>query len=622
MLSLADDQLSHNWEIITEGAAELYIYSFDSEEGVSAWEQHDKYKLSALLSTMPNSTKGIDKVLKKPLRTKNFSIALNELEHQIKAGISNSQRIRKNKPSLLTSVWAGLSGLFSKKSKFTKPTVHFYLPEMKEDTSDAIIVPKALSKWLTGLESKKLEQQVSELLGNLIPLNRVVISTPVRFKLLECYLPTVKNLLHSQLLKGSKISSDSHTNYIKTVHAHSLLIDELTIGYKIIINEYFHQAKHPNSNIECLIATNRLAEYLGISILFSYSHYLAIPNNALNNLHQLYLYNEYYHTLNKIPSLKDAPTSHSFSHFYNTILLMGIANPFRLERHEVSILHNLMATFSEQITLVPLSKSQSNTATKLTMAGAFCIDTSSNRTPLSLAEITAEVRELPQSRLLDTQNILESIEQSFQQETSSNTHDIDAVSISLLKKVVPQFNATYTRRYKRTPCEGSPKTNIEIGLSAIHVSLINGSSSQVNKWTIHNRDAGGMMISSNAYDDYHLNIGDSIGIFENKARPVLAIIRWIVTDKEGITRLGLEIIRSSPKAVSLMPKNKSEILLGILLPASGGTKPGTTILVEKGTYLSLQELDVSEGNLHYKISVDTLMNNSFNDVQFNFTVKD
>ena len=250
------------------------------------------------------------------------------------------------------------------------------------------------------------------------------------------------------------------------------------------------------------------------------------------------------------------------------------------------------------------------------------MDISSNRIPLPLAETQEEIRSLNQSRLIDTQQILQTIEEIFQDEVSTNSLESDAIVIHLLKKIIPQFNATYTRRFKRKACKDSSKINMAIGLSAIHVCLINGSISQTSKWVIHNRGMGGMMVSSTSFDAYHLNIGDSIGIFEDKHEPSLAIIRWMETNKKGITHLGLEIQNKHPKAVSLTPKNKAEILIGLLLPTSSGSKQETTILVEKGTYLPLQELNVSEGNLKYKVSVNTLINNTFNDAQFSFTVKD
>jgi len=622
MLSLASEQLSHEWSIVSSAKADLYIYSLDSDEGRTAWQEHDDDCVSALLSANSTSNESFDIILKRPLRTKNFSAALNDIENIIKEGgkkKSNSpNKASKNKKS---SLFSTIFGLFGEKSRFRKPALDLSLPEKDTDTPETILEDQLLKKWLADIDSKEADVKVSDILGNLIPLNRFVIPSQTRFSLLELYAHPIIALTHSQIAKGKK-SASSHTDYVKTVHALSLLLDEFSTGYKIIVDDCFQQEKHPNSNAECLIAINRASEYLGLSILFAQCHYLAIPNNALNTLHQFYLYNEYYHTLNKKPSLKKVSVGHSFFHIYNTVLLTGIANPSRLIRHEATELYKLMGNFANKLNLVQLSDEQINSEMDLVIAGHFCVNTTSNRMPLPLPDIPEETRALNQLRLLDTQQFLEAIEDIFQEETSENSQEIDAVDIHLLKKIIPQFNATFTRRFKRKSCKDSPKINIAIGLSAIHVCLINGSVSQTSEWTLHNRGMGGMMISSASFDAYHLNIGDSIGIIEDKYEPSLAIIRWMETHKKGTTYLGLEIQNNQPKAVSLSPKNKAEILIGLLLPTSSESRQETTILVEKGTYLPLQELNVSEGNLNYKISVNTLINNTFNDEQFSFTVKD
>lgn len=184
MLNLASDQLSHDWEIVTSGSAELYIYSLESEEGVTAWQHHDSHALSALLSTHSESNHTADILLKKPLRTKNFSITLNDAEDKIKndSEAVNTKNKQQKDPSLFSSVLSSLSGIIGKNSSFTKPTLHFSLPEQSTDSTDSILEVKPLKKWLAELESKEAHIQIGDILGNLIPLNRRVVAIQTRFK--------------------------------------------------------------------------------------------------------------------------------------------------------------------------------------------------------------------------------------------------------------------------------------------------------------------------------------------------------------------------------------------------------------------------------------------------------
>lgn len=634
MLNLAHEQLVHDWEIVTSEQADLYIYTFDSEEGKIAWQQRNEQDISVLLSSQKESTETVDFILKKPLRTKNFSNALNTIATSIanksKKNIPSSsvktisaKQQSKIKRSLFSSLSSTFSRLIHKKSSSVKPELQFFLPSQNANISDTIIEPDLLKNWLQEIDSKAPSIIVSDILGNLIPLNRLDISPQVRFILLEAYTYPINTLIHSQHSWGSKLASKSHADYIKTIHALGLLLEELAIGYKTIIYDYYQHEKHPNDNSQCLTAINRASEYISLSILFYYRHYLALPDKALNSLHQLYLYSEFYQTLNKQVPQSDGITSHSFSQNYNKVLLTGIANPSRLTRPNLTILSDLMTKFADNINIIPLTTKKIQELPEAHIAGSFCIDMSDDKMPTSLAETPEDIKTLPQSRLFDTQQILEAIEYIFQHEDIDDESVSGTSEIQLLKIIIPQFNATYLRNFKRKTLTNVPKTNIAIGLAAIHLNLTQKSISQTSKWAIHNKSRGGMMISNDSLDSYTLNIGDSVGVFEHDSQVILAIIRWITTNKAGITSIGLEFQNTRPKAVSLTPKNKTVILLGILLPASSVThlKPENTILVEHEAYLPLQELDVSEGNLKYKISVDTLINNTFNDKQFSYTIR-
>ena len=63
MLKLANDLLTHEWQVVDQGNAELYIYSFDSEEGLTAWQQREE-GLTALLTVKGNITEPVDIILK------------------------------------------------------------------------------------------------------------------------------------------------------------------------------------------------------------------------------------------------------------------------------------------------------------------------------------------------------------------------------------------------------------------------------------------------------------------------------------------------------------------------------------------------------------------------------
>ncbi|MDQ7073349.1 MAG: hypothetical protein Q9N32_07745 [Gammaproteobacteria bacterium] len=84
MFHLTTSQRKHDWEIVLSGDADLCIYSFESEKSITAWQHHKSENgMSVLFSTNLDVDVAVDIVLKKPLRTKNFTEMLNAAAKQI-----------------------------------------------------------------------------------------------------------------------------------------------------------------------------------------------------------------------------------------------------------------------------------------------------------------------------------------------------------------------------------------------------------------------------------------------------------------------------------------------------------------------------------------------------------
>ena len=84
MLKLAADLLSHPWLLTDADDADLKVYCFDYPEGLNAWQSRTETGLSALLASHGNVTEAVEIIIKKPLRTANFSEALNLIDEQIR----------------------------------------------------------------------------------------------------------------------------------------------------------------------------------------------------------------------------------------------------------------------------------------------------------------------------------------------------------------------------------------------------------------------------------------------------------------------------------------------------------------------------------------------------------
>lgn len=634
MLKLAGALLTHEWQLIEKGQADLCIYSFDTEEGLAAWQQRGE-GLTALLTVSGSVSEPVDIILKKPLRTTNFSETLNIVEDKI-IGISKEKKepviaklppkepeqAKSAKPtSVLSSLSSRLSKYMggSKKSTDNLQPLVLQVPEKTATNEDSIIDVTLLKEWLTSLNHDDNNYLIPRLLGNLVPLNRLTITNKVRLELLEVYRSAIQKILFARDIAAIKRDLYATAEHLKTIQALRSAIDELTIGYKIIVNDLYLSGEKPNTNKLLLTAINRTAEQLSLQVLHTYQYYRSPPISVLYELHQLYLYSEANGTLKLETSAKGLPNTASFYHLYVQIILTGIADPYSLDKFEVLRLFNLMSKFTDQVEISLLSDKQKKITSDFLMTGHFCLDCIEDHMPRVMAKTEMEVRKQPHTRLLNTQPVLLAIEQIFKQAAQSSQSAFD-LDIQLLKMIIPQLNTSYERKYQRLPSVNDRQINIADGVNNIHSCLTSEHLDDAPEWVMSNQGSVGVMASKESEGSYNLHIGDFMGIFEPNLPVKLASIRWLNIDNDGFSHIGLELKPGHPIPVSCLSDDNNEEYNALLLPKDDDLKQPATLISEKGLFSPKRQLRVKGDGEPYSISIDALIDHTFNSEQFSFTI--
>ncbi len=637
MFHLTAAQRKHDWEIISTGEADLCIYSFESEKSITAWQNHHSSDgMSVLFSTNLDVDVAVDMVLKKPLRTKNFATMLNTAAKQIQlaAKLKNhsaeeialeelyaaDNTANANKMTEKESVISTASKHLSRKQLAHRdlPILNINLPEQSTIHTDFILDPlelkQILKKLLAGRNDDAL---ISDILSNLIPLNRFIIPIKARHTLLEEYRKATFRLMRGWEARVKQLKTLSQDEYLKSADALALLLDELAIGYKILLMDAYEQGSHPKSKQPFLLAINRVAEYSSLAILHAYCFLRTTLPQVINTLHQLYLCCEAATVLDLKVSTKDEQASLSFSTVYHQIILTGIADPFRLTQVDILKLYRLMAKYTQKITISLLTEQQKQPGNdSLLLGGLFHLDLTSNTLPVSLDKMTAEQRSLANIRLLNTHSALTAIERIFQRATSTIDNDVYSSEIQLLKKVIPHLNNSYERQFERIASNDDADINLVKDLLTIHNALHTNSADIGNSWTIHNRGGGGMMVSNPEISYSQLDVGDFYGVFEASTSALLANVRWLRRDHDRVA-MGLELLLGEPIAIHYFLENEPEKLAALLLR---NKRQADTLLAPKGRFNIDQALELTEDDKTYIISIDRLIDNSLNYDHFSFTV--
>ena len=631
MLSLAHKSLNDSWEIVEKGDFNLSIYSLESDEGQSAWQQHQK-GLCAILTKQEEIPDNADIILKKPLRTKNFSEVLNtianQIENDIQTNITEKTEAKESHPApektpkkqaKKSSFLSNLSQLFTGKKTPDKdlPNLNFKLPEQSSSSPNTITDPELLSQWFAQLPENDNDKIISAILGNLVPLNRAKIPANKRLTLLDIYRRPIRKLIFNRNLASIQRELSSPSEFLKAINSLSLLLEELIIGYKIIVNEAYQTGANPNSNDPFLIVISRVSELISLLVLHNYRYYRSPSVGTIHDLHQLYIYCEASNTLNKIVSIKETSIDHSFYHSYCQIMLTNIADPYSLEKYDIFRLFNLMEKIVSKVEITRLTDEQIKTNSQFQLAANFCIDCTNDQPPVSLSSVAIETRSLPQARLLNTHQVLQAIE-DMTKSAQKGAYNLD---YQLLQKITPQIDASYQRKYPRMPSIKPRRVNIANGVASIYYCLNNNDFANSLEWNICNQSDGGIMASRKS-DRYHqLNIGDFVGIFETDSPPLLTVIRWLHTDNDNTTRIGLELHSESPSAVTFTPDGETEIFQGLLLAEIDDIDQGRTLIVNKGVYSNNRVFRIKEGNETYTIIADNLINHTLHYEQFSFQIK-
>lgn len=621
MLRLSSDLLTSEWILTEEGQADLEIYSFDTETGQQAWRNR-KPGLTALLTNTGNVTEPVDIVLRKPLRKSSFSDALNLIDEKLRqqnaAGKeSASQTAQSSKDQ---SGW--FANLINSLNLHRKPASHlppldFQLPATSPAATDTIKDPVLLKTWINQLP-KDANQRATTLLKNIEPLCQLKLRTPTMLQLLEIYRDEVLALLFTRDISAVKRDLYVTTENLRAIRCVSDLIAKLGMGYQQLARQLYERGATPDSNSTLLFCLNRSAEQQSLLLLHAFQYYRKPPANTWRWLHQQYLYQERAGTLKQKVSLKAPFHSRSFHDLYIQITLTALADPYSLDRFDVIRLFQLMAAFTDRIETGMLSERLINNTSNFMLTGHFCIDANSDQMPMATVNMPPAIRQLPSTRLLNTQPALLEIENLFK-DAKSRQHVSLNNELRLLKKVIPQLNTTHERRYHRLKAAKHRMVHIAHGISAIHQSLT-GQQTDTLLWQLSNQSSGGIMARRKSEDCYHLNIGDFVGIFEQDLTVKLASIRWLFVDIEGETVIGLELIEGKPVPVFCTPDGEAEQHPVLILPSVDPHEPAS-LITEKGLYSPKRRFRIKDDGEPYLIEASGMIDSTLDYELFNFSLK-
>ncbi|MEX1199258.1 MAG: hypothetical protein WEB02_00570 [Methylophaga sp.] len=599
MLNLAAEHLSHPWVLTDDANAELKVYCFDYPEGQSAWQQRPENGLSALLTNHGNVTEAVDIIIKKPLRTANFSEALNLIDDQIRgpkpqkiipvAAARQVQSKKADTPSKLVQ-WTDLlqKQLLARRkpaNDLSALNIKFASVEPGKKT-DTFTDPALLATWLQQLPADP-HQKVSTLLSHLQTLSSINLSLHKTLPLLDEYRQTLSKMVFERDTAALRADSRQLTEKRKFLRQFQQSLQLLAEQYLRCAWQQYQRGQRPTEDNYYLLCLLRGAELLALQILHAYQHYQQQPAGVLWQLHQLYIYLEAAGCLKRIPEFKKPLEISDFSSIYGQILLTGVADPYSMPRFAVNKMFQLLAPLISDNDISLLSEKQMYITSQFLLTGHFCIDCQGDNLPQAMARTAPDIRAATTTRLLNVQPLLRQLDKLIKQDQQK----LSSLEKQLLNQTIPQLNGSYERRSDRLMLSKPRTVGINYGLKAIHALLSDDLQATQQQWLMLNEGSEGLMLSRNTADCKNIQIGDLLAISESPLLPKLGVVRWLHIGLEQ-TQFGLALLRGEVSAGFCIPHGEATQMLALLL-----AEPDKhCLLTEKGLFSPKRKLRLKTSN--------------------------
>jgi len=502
-------------------------------------------------------------------------------------------------------------------------------------------------------------------------LNVTQLKASHRYKMLEIIRSQVYGiceLLSKRFLQQSVMLSD---NDLKIVTLAQTLQNQLATGYKRIILDELQEPSKKSERKLLTFAIHRALTDLSQTILRSMQLYSAPPKNAWLEIHQLYLLADEkdIHQYSVKDSRAKYVASSNVTDIYLRILLMGCSKPNQLRQVDLA---NLYAATELWSSLVKLSHGSDNQA-------LFLFNQHKDTLPAYRSLVNPSIANASCSLSLNT--LVLALQKHINKETSALTIPKN-ISDSILNHVVSSWGATIERSFRRT--QNSAEIQIGIGLLSSHFYAANEQSFPflLKQWDAQveekkepkandvwdkSFDAGnnfGQDTDNIAFDSidfiskhgeeeaddgpqgkqlnaqvintspfgYGITLdnppssvqtGELVVIKEERMNHwSLGCIRWIRTQRNKATQLGIELLSPKVEAVAVRILNKTgengEYLRGICIPALPAADQQETLILPTLPFKIGSKVQWQNDKVNQRIQLLKRVNTSRSFVQYTF----
>ena len=493
--------------------------------------------------------------------------------------------------------------------------------------------PKQVQEWLKALPLANTLEACRKLVDAIAAVNSVKLAEEARCNLLEIYFACVNELKPSlqQLYVGKPLPLAEKNQQAATLMRE--LYGELANGYKVALMDLSARRVNLATNKLTPLVLGRAIECLGNALEVYYEIYAPTPPANWAELNQLYWYAA---KLNiQAQSLGDQNKT-SINTLYTQILLIALADPYRLLQGQLALVTAYLAKFGQSVLLQSLGPTDNK-------HGLFLVRLDSDYPPKALmhyqgvtdARTDIILNTIPLARVLHQH--LQDLEAGVPLLKMGLPEGAQKASYrDMLKRLIKQWGVAPKRMFQRA--KGSADAHVCGGIYALHRTLseglvqdqaepdaapndleltdvlnVTGSQQAYNcvRWTVVNESAGGLTLAKGASSYAKVKVGDIIGVESETAGSwEVALVRWLQSDANNHIEMGAQRLAPHAEAIAIKPVIAAANALfqpALLLPEVPALKLPARIAAARGSFQHMREFEVRSHGLIHQVRANLMI---------------
>lgn len=456
--------------------------------------------------------------------------------------------------------------------------------------------PRRLKQWLSDLPLMNLVESVRLACSALEPLNEQRLPALQRLPLLDEYRVTARKLFMTSGPSGLRQLPVGKSERRDAVDGFERLCLALAGGYKVVIKALYREAdRHQAAYLRSLQGA---VEQLGFALVHSYRYHRPVPPFVFLELHQLY-------RLARQHGLLESPADDSgvnLAGHYQAALILALCDPFHLAEGLADQYHRSLLRYAGLVRIVPGRDWEGHGE------GRCFLDLRSDSPPRLCVRLD-QPPEADEPYVLDLRPALEMMHRQLLSLPADQRGQ--APEAALLRMLMPEVPRGDQRRSKRR-AEGR-WVDVVTGLEGIHGYLAqragSGPEEAVRTRSLRVVDSSdtGLRLSGAEGGVGEARVGDLLGVVADTEaqlpRMQLAVVRWVRSERDGSTQMGLEFVPGRASAVTCRPVDDqaSPLLQCLFLPTVGTISAG--LIAPKELYQPERRLVLYVGQREVQVRV-------------------